>query len=505
LAEEATPVWVAFNGEIVARFDIADEIQIQPGSTVPVDGVVVSGSTSINEAMLTGESIPAAKKSEDVVLAGTQNHDGSVRVRVHKSPEHFRLKQIVSMVNDAQMQKPDVQKLVDKISAVFVPVVVAIAVVTFLLQVWLVSFDAAFVAAVSVLVIACPCALGLATPTAIMAASGVGARRGVLVRDVNQLHKLAQANTIAFDKTGTLTIGEPKVVATHYWSNDAVIKHSIKTIQQQSQHPLAKAMVDSLQAESGLSEEIQFQNSSGRGVLAETTQGKFAIGNARLMHEQGASTDGEFSQDLAEEATPVWVAFNGEIVARFDIADEIRKESRLLIQWLKQQHWHSWLLTGDRASTATAVQQNLGIDEQFSELLPEHKSRAVLQLQKKSAPVVMVGDGINDAPALAMADVSIAMGNGTEVAMEAAGITLMRPDIFLVAEAIQIAKKTDLKIKQNLGWAFVYNCIGIPLAAFGLLSPMVAGAAMAFSSVSVVSSSLLLLNWNPKNTFNTEK
>ncbi|TCS37122.1 heavy metal translocating P-type ATPase [Reinekea marinisedimentorum] len=483
----------------VSQLAVGDEIQIQPGDTVPADGIIISGTTAVNESMLTGESLPVSKAAEDTVLAGTRNMDGSVRVRVHKSPEHFRLKQIVSLVNNAQMQKPEIQKQVDKISAVFVPVVVAIAVLTFALQSWLVSFDAAVVAAVSVLVIACPCALGLATPTAIMAATGVGARRGVLVRDINQLHLLQRAGTIAFDKTGTLTVGTPQVQNLENWSATPALLALVKQAQQQSQHPLARAMVESLKDADASSDEMTFENVSGRGVIASTLQHRLIIGNQRLFSEQGLTLEPPHFEHLAGDATPVWVAMDDQLMARFDISDAIRAESAGLIQWLKQRNWAIWLLTGDRKSVADSVQQTLALDHQMAELLPEHKSQAVIQLQKKASPVVMVGDGINDAPALAQADVSIAMGSGADVAMETAGITLMRPDINLVAEAIQIAQKTQQKIYQNLFWAFIYNCIGIPLAAFGLLSPIVAGAAMAFSSVSVVSSSVLLLRWNPKS------
>jgi Cu+-exporting ATPase len=487
----------------VDLLSIGDELQIQPGDTLPADGTVISGETNINEAMLTGESTPVSKQSGSIVLAGTQNSQGSIRIKVTQAPEQFRLKQIVALVNDAQMQKPAIQKLVDKIAAVFVPVVISIALLAFFLQLHFVSLDAAVVAAVSVLVIACPCALGLATPTAIMAASGVGARRGVLIRDINQLHELANAKTIAFDKTGTLTQGTPTVVAHEVWHNDPnALLQLVKQLQQRSQHPLAQAMVTFL-TEQSPSEDTDhdidgFENISGQGIKSRYNDQIVLLGNARLMASHNIAIPNEYELQKTPNASTVWVALGNDIAARFDLKDEERTDASALVQELKQHQWQTWLLTGDHEDSAQDVAQRLSLDHVFSELLPEHKSQAIEQLKKKFSPVVMVGDGINDAPALALADVSIAMGSGTDVAMESAGITLMRPDLGLISEAIQIAKRTKLKIRQNLFWAFIYNCIGIPLAALGLLNPMIAGAAMAFSSVSVVSSSLLLLRWNPK-------
>ncbi len=477
---------------------IGDELQIQPGDTIPADATVLSGESSVNEAMLTGESIPVNKQQGDIVLAGTQNTNGSLRVRVSQSPEEFRLKQIVEMVNDAQMQKPDIQKMVDRISAVFVPAVIAIAIFTLAAQWWINGFEVALVAAVSVLVIACPCALGLATPTAIMAASGVGARRGVLIRDINQLHLLANAGTIAFDKTGTLTHGEPAVIHQENWSDSKDLLGWIKQIQLQSQHPLAEAMVRALSMVPMSNLAFHVENLSGRGICAKNGETRLLIGNRRLLEEYGVSIAAKHTESQPDYSSTVWVAVNAEVAARFDLTDPIRDDAPAIIEWLRKRAWQSWLLTGDHKAAAAVVKEAVGIDEVFTDLLPEHKSQTIEQLKKKTGTVVMVGDGINDAPALALADVSIAMGNGTDVAMEAAGLTLMRPQLGLIPEAVQIAKKTQLKIRHNLFWAFIYNCIGIPLAALGFLSPMIAGAAMAFSSVSVVLSSLHLLRWSPR-------
>ncbi len=495
------PTAQKWQGDELVKTDVndlvlGDELQIQPGDTVPADGVIISGSSAIDEAMLTGESIPVTKTTGDTVLAGTKNTNGSIRLKVHSSPDQFRLKQIVQLVNDAQMQKPDIQKLVDKIASVFVPVVIAIALVAFVFQWWFISLDAAFVAGVSVLVIACPCALGLATPTAIMAASGVGARRGVLIRNINQLQILANANAVVFDKTGTLTQGTPKVAALQTWIDDESILPWVKQVQRQSQHPLAGAMVEHLAEVRADDSDAEFENLSGRGVVSKRGDQRLLIGNERLLTEYELSIPEGYRSSLAASST-VWVAVNNQVAARFDITDPIRDDAKDTIRWLNQAGLNSWMLSGDHQNAAEAVAHELGISDLMANLLPEHKAQAITQLKKKSNGVIMVGDGINDAPALAAADASIAMGSGTDVAMESAGITLMRSDIGLITEAIQIARKTQRKIKQNLFWAFIYNCVGIPLAAFGLLSPVVAGAAMAFSSVSVVTSSILLLRWNP--------
>lgn len=483
---------------------IGDEIQIQPGDTLPADGVIVDGTSTIDESMLTGESLPIEKTIHDGVFAGTLNANGSIRLRVHSSPDQFRLKQIVQSVNDAQMNKPDIQKMVDKIAAVFVPVVILIALITFVLQWWLVSFDQAMMAAVSVLVIACPCALGLATPTAIMAASGVGARRGILIRDINQLEVLAQTDSLVFDKTGTLTEGAPSVVHVEVWHADASFQAHIKAIQQKSQHPLAAAMVQYLADVPATTERFKFTNHSGQGVEAKSDHDRYLIGNERLLNNHHIQIDSEHLTQSKSHYSRVWVAKNDEICARFDITDPVRHDSLATIRALKSLNMNIWMLSGDHQEAAESIAHSLGIDNVMANLLPEHKAQAIEQLKKKHRSVVMVGDGINDAPALTAATASIAIGSGTDIAMDAAGITLMRPEIQLILEAIQLAKKTRRKIQQNLFWAFIYNCIGLPLAALGLLSPIIAGAAMAFSSVSVVTSSILLLRWNPKPLRSTE-
>lgn len=314
-----------------------------------------------------------------------------------------------------------------------------------------------------------------------------------------------RAKVIAFDKTGTLSKGEPVVTQAQWWpqtsqplEEQSQTQSWVKQVQQRSQHPLARAMVAHLQEVPSDEQDFEFDNISGQGVVASFADEQLLIGNARLLAGHGVSISDDYQQGAPVAATLVWVARNRQIVARFAIEDELRADTPALLTWLQQSQWQSWMLTGDRASVAQAVASKLGVAEYLADLLPEHKAQAIAQLQSKHGEVVMVGDGINDAPALTQADVGIALSIGTDVAMETAGITLMRPDISLIAEAIQLAHKTRSKIWQNLFWAFIYNCIGIPLAALGLLNPLFAGAAMAFSSVCVVSSSLLLLNWNPK-------
>lgn len=482
----------------VDQLKIGDEIQVQPGETVAADGIIVTGETDLDEAMLTGESAAVHKESGDTVLAGTHNIDGSIRVSIHRSPAEFRLKQIVSMVENAQLKKAPVQYLVDKISAVFVPVVILFAVLTFAIQWWLSGFDFALMAAISVLVIACPCALGLATPTAIIAASGVGARRGILIRDIEQLEHLAQAKTLVFDKTGTLTTGTPRVMTADYWTQDqTALLGRIKGIQMLSQHPLAAAVVAWLPDHTAESEVTQFRNITGKGVTAVVGTSTYFMGSEALMTEQGFKLPNSDSYQAQDEGSVIWVAEAGHIVARLVLVDTVRAEAKPLIQWFHDHQFGIWMLSGDQQATADRIGRGLGITQVVGNLLPDHKLQAIEQLKKKHKGVIMVGDGINDAPALAGADVSIAMGSGTDVAMNTAGITLMRPSLVLIAEAYQLSLKTVRKIRQNLFWAFIYNLIGIPLAAMGLLSPIIAGAAMAFSSVSVVSSSLLLLRWTP--------
>lgn len=487
----------------VSDLQLGDELQIQPGDTIPADGRVVSGESDLDESMLTGESRAVHKKQNDMVLAGTRNLDGALRIQTQSSPEQFRLKQIIRLVENAQMSKPPVQQLVDRIAAVFVPAVIVIALITLAIQSWLQGFESGLLTAVSVLVIACPCALGLATPTAIIAASGAGARRGILIRDISQLESLAKADLVIFDKTGTLTEGKPRVIHADSWSNEPEsVEQIVYSIQQQSQHPLAQAIVRYLsdRVSSTESPVESFRNLSGEGVIAEVDGQIWLIGNEQLLARHHLAPDDIQRASVNLNASHVWVATNEEIVARFDLADSARPEAFALIRFLKDQQLEPWILSGDHPDAVQAQSEALGIEQYQGNLMPDHKLQVIERLKDKGKTVIMVGDGINDAPALASASASIAMGSGTDVAMETAGITLMRPELSLVAESLQLARKAHHKIWQNLFWAFIYNVIGIPLAALGLLNPVIAGAAMAFSSVSVVSSSLLLLRWKPKET-----
>ncbi|AJQ92332.1 heavy metal translocating P-type ATPase [Gynuella sunshinyii] len=483
----------------VADLHIGDEIQIQPGANVPADGVIISGESDLNEAMLTGESRAVFKRSDDTVMAGTRNETGSLRVRMTTDPQQFRIRQIIQLVESAQMNKPEVQKQVDVVAYYFVPAVMLVALLAFVLQWWLNDFGSALIAAVSVLVIACPCALGLAIPTAIIAATGVAARHGVLVRNLDQLQQLVSAKTFVFDKTGTLTEGEPKVVKIHEFAESpADWRGQVKSIQQQSQHPLARAMVESLTDCSTGPAPEKVTNVAGKGVVAEYAGKQFLLGNEALLEANGIGIDEAHKLSVDQEATQVWVVMDNRLTACFELEDEPREDARQVIAQLKRAGITTWMLSGDHRQAAEKAAAALGLDEVAGGLQPDHKHEMVSKLRQKHGPVVMVGDGINDAPALAAADASIAMGSGTDIAKDSAGIVLMRSDLTLILVAMDIARLTRRKISQNLFWAFFYNVVGIPLAAFGLLSPVIAGAAMAFSSVSVVTSSLMLLRWRAK-------
>ena len=488
----------------VTTLAMGDEVRIKPGSTIGVDGLVVSGESDVNEALVTGESRPISKTAGDTVLAGAHNHDGQLMVKVTSNPSEFRVQQIAKLVEQAQMNKPKVQQLVDRIAAVFVPAVLGIAALTLGVQWSLAGLETALVAAVSVLVIACPCALGLATPTAIIAASGVGARLGVLIRDMDELHQMNRAHQLVFDKTGTLSQGTPAL--TEQTVSDTAPsrwREAVVAIQARSQHPLAQAMVTAFKTAVQENGQVnQFINVSGKGVHAQVENTHYWLGTHTWLQSLDA-TDADFP-NVKDAGTEVWAAKQSPqdatpvVFARFVFNDPLREESFALIKTLKQRGYTPWILSGDNANAVTSAAEQLGITQIMSGLLPEHKQLAVQQIQNKHGPVIMVGDGINDAPALSAADAAIAMGDGTDIAVESAGITLMRPDIRLIDVALQLARKTEWKIKQNLFWAFIYNLVGIPLAAFGLLTPVIAGLAMAFSSVSVVTSSLLLQRWQPK-------
>jgi P-type Cu+ transporter len=489
----------------IADLRLGDIVVVRPGERIAVDGKIVDGISHVDEAMVTGESMPVAKQAGDAVIGGTINGEGRLRVRTGALGAQSTLARIIALVEGAQASKPPVQRLVDRVSAIFVPIVLAIAAAT--LIVWLAAGadpEAAAIAAISVLVIACPCALGLATPTAIMVASGMAARAGILIRDAASLELAHRATHVVFDKTGTLTEGKPRVTAIRplTGSPDDFLA-LVAAAEQGSEHPIGKALLSAAKARGlALAPLRDFRAVAGSGATARVAGRDLVIGTrAFAMAAPGLAADDVVSLDrlvnsLDERGATLVYAVETAPVARplgiVAIADAPRPEAVPAVAALKALGVECTLLTGDNAAAAQAVAGAVGIATVIAGVPPAEKAVAITRLRASGAVVAMVGDGINDAPALAAADIGIAMGSGTDVAMEVAGITLMRADPRLVASAIRLARATRAKIRANLFWAFIYNVVGIPLAASGVLSPMLAGAAMAFSSVSVVASSLLL-------------
>ncbi len=468
----------------LTKIKLNDLVVVKPGERIAVDGIVVEGESQADESLLTGESLPVAKKIADKVIGGSVNGDGLLVVKTAALGAESTLSRIVRLVESAQMAKAPMQRLADKVSAWFVPAVLVAAALT--LAGWLLSgagFTDAAIDAVAVLVIACPCALGLATPAAMMAGTGVAARAGILVKDVGALETAHRTDLVVFDKTGTLTEGKPSV--THI-TNPGILPIAA-AIQAGSPHPLAKAV---LKAAEGMAPAAAtgHRTLGGRGAAATIDGTEYLLGNRKMLEEFGLS---------AEETpgTASWLTDGKTILGRIDFADPVKPTARAAIDGLKGLGIEPALLTGDNAASAETVAKELGITRVFAELLPEDKARIVDRLKREDHVVAMVGDGVNDAPALAAADIGIALSSGTDVAMEAAGLTLMRPDPRLVIDALSLSRRITTKIRQNLFWAFAYNVIGIPLAALGYLSPMIAGAAMAFSSVSVVANALLIRTW----------
>ncbi|WP_371233163.1 heavy metal translocating P-type ATPase [Pseudomonas sp. QE6] len=504
--ERATRVRDGIEEDVaIAELRLGDEVLVRPGERFPVDGEVLDGQSHADEALITGESVPVAKGVGDAVTGGAINGEGVLRVKTTALGGETVLARIIRLVEDAQAAKAPIQKLVDKVSNVFVPVVIGIALVT--LVGWLLAgagWEHALINAVAVLVIACPCALGLATPTAIMAGTGVAAKHGILIKDAEALEVAHAVDAVAFDKTGTLTSGQPRI--TNLAADDEAQALALAgALQRGSEHPLAKAVLDAC-AERGLAPTAAdaIQALAGRGIQGQVDGRLFALGNRRLLDELQLPPG-----DLAESAqkwetqgrTLSWLIERepqASVVALFAFGDSLKDGARPAIDALRQRGIASHLITGDNRGSAKVVADALGLDDVHAEVLPGDKAEVVGALRKNGKVVAMVGDGINDAPALAAADVGIAMGGGTDVAMHAAGITLMRGDPRLAPAALDISRRTYAKIRQNLFWAFIYNLVGIPLAAFGLLNPMVAGAAMAASSVSVVSNALLLKRWKPQ-------
>ncbi|WP_285431941.1 heavy metal translocating P-type ATPase [Pseudomonas sp. fls2-241-R2A-110] len=491
----------------ISALRINDLVLVKPGERFPVDGEVVEGQSHADEALISGESLPVPKQPGDKVTGGAINGEGRLLVRTQALGAETVLARIIRLVEDAQAAKAPIQKLVDKVSQVFVPTVLLIALAT-VIGWWLYGapMETALINAVAVLVIACPCALGLATPTAIMAGTGVAARYGILIKDAEALERAHEVSAVVFDKTGTLTSGTPRIAHLSAIEDDeAALLQMAGALQRGSEHPLAKAVLDAC-AERDLSvaDVSDSQSLTGRGIAGTLDGRRLALGNRRMLEESGLNAGPLADSATAWETegrTLSWLIEQSpkpRVLGLFAFGDTLKPGALQAVQQLSARHISSHLLTGDNRGSAKVVAEALGITDVHAEVLPADKAATVATL-KKTGVVAMVGDGINDAPALAAADIGIAMGGGTDVAMHAAGITLMRGDPRLVPAALEISRKTYAKIRQNLFWAFVYNLIGIPLAAFGFLNPVLAGAAMALSSVSVVSNALLLKTWKPKD------
>lgn len=481
----------------VEQVVVGDLLLVKPGEKIPVDGVVTEGHSSIDESMLTGESMPVGKKTDDEVFGATQNINGALTIKATKVGQGTVLAQVVKLVAEAQSQKAPVQKLADRISSIFVPAVLVVAIVTAVIW-YLVTGDLAqsIVPGVAVLVIACPCALGLATPTAIMVGTGMGAKRGILIKNGEALERAKNINTVVFDKTGTLTEGKPRVTDIVTWqgTTESDLLAAAASLEKLSEHPLAKAIVDAAeQRKTPLAKAVNFQNLEGRGVQGEIAGHLTFVGSTRLMREQNAATN-ESAQRIAEleaEAKTVIVVMQqGKLLGLLAIADTLKPDAQSAVAQLKAQGISMIMITGDNNNTAKAIARRIGLTQFFAEVLPQDKARIVKELQAKGQHVAFVGDGINDAPALAQANLGIAMGTGTDIAIEAGNIVLVKGHPSKVVEALALSRRTFRTIKQNLFWAFFYNVAGIPIAGLGLLNPMIAGGAMAFSSVSVVGNSL---------------
>jgi len=489
----------------VSDMRVGDVFLVRPGDSMPVDGVVLDGASSVDESMLSGESLPVTKKSGTRVFAGTVNTEGMLRCRATGVGADTTLAAIIRLVEDAQGSKAPIQRLADKVSGVFVPVVVAIGFVT-LAATWWITGDAAtaLIHAVAVLVIACPCALGLATPTAIMVGSGAGAQAGVLIRNAAALEHAGRIDTLVVDKTGTLTLGKPvvtDVVCLGVHDNAEVLRIGA-SLEHGSEHSLARAITDHA-ARAGISRRpvTEFSAIAGKGVRGIVDGKPATLGSPRLIAENAVAVDQASIESLQQRGkTVIVVTLDDEPIGLIAVADQLRPTSRAAVDALQRLGIDVILLSGDNRVTAAAIARELGITRFEAEVLPADKAKRVNEFKGEGRTVGMVGDGVNDAPALATADVSFAIGGGSDVAINTADITLMRDDLMSVVDGITLSRRTLSKIRQNLFFAFFYNVLGIPLAALGMLSPVIAGAAMALSSVSVVSNSLLLKRWKPVNS-----
>lgn len=489
---------------------LGDLLVVRPGEKIPTDGIIEQGRSSVDESMVTGESLPVEKEPGHHVIGATVNQSGLLYVKANRVGRDTVLSQIIRLVEQAQGSKAPVQRLADQVSAVFVPVVIGIALLSF--AGWLLTghnFQTALLPAVAVLVVACPCALGLATPTAIMVGTGVGAQRGILIKSGESLERARKINAVVLDKTGTLTRGKPELtdVASLSQLDASALLKLAALVEKGSEHPLGEAVVKAarakgLELDAPQEQPQNFQSFTGAGVKAEVAGREVLVGTRRLLLQQNVllppTLEAEMGRLEAEGKTVMLVAVEGELSGLVAVADTLKESSREAVTRLRQMGIEPVMMTGDNQRTAQAIAQQAGVQRVFAEVRPEDKAAMVKQLQAEGKTVAMVGDGINDAPALAQADVGMAIGTGTDIAMEAADVTLMQGDIRAVATAIALSKATLTKIRQNLFWAFFYNVLLIPLAIFGIINPALAAGAMAISSVSVISNSLLLNRFRHK-------
>ena len=475
---------------------VNDVLIVKPGEKFPLDGELVHGRTSVDESMLTGESIPVEKETGDSVIGATMNQNGTVNLKVTKTGKDTALAGIIKVVEEAQGNKAPIQRMADIISGYFVPIVIVIAIVTFIVWYFFASpgnLEPALVAAISVLVIACPCALGLATPTSIMVGTGKGAENGILYKGGEHLEKTHQVDVVVLDKTGTITNGTPEV--TDFSGDDAALQ-LLASAENGSEHPLASAITSYAKEKNiELSDAAEFAAIPGHGIRALIDGREVLVGTRKLMTEENiniSSIEEDMQQFEYDGKTAMIVAVDGELRGIVAVLDTVKSTAKQAVEEMHKEGIEVIMLTGDNTRTAEAIGREVGIDAVIAEVLPEQKAEEIRKIQGSGKVVAMVGDGVNDAPALALADVGIAMGTGTEVAIEAADLTILGEDLTLIPRAINLSHKTIKNIKQNLFWAFAYNTLGIPIAALGFLAPWVAGAAMAFSSVSVVANALRL-------------
>ncbi len=489
----------------VELVEVDDVVLVRPGERIPVDGVVVDGYTSVDESMITGESMPVEKQVGDPVIGATINKTGLIKARASKVGQDTALAQIIRLVEDAQTSRAPIQRLADVVASYFVPAVIAAASLTAI--VWLLGFQRPFTFALStfiaVLIIACPCALGIATPAAIMVGTGKGAENGLLIKGGEYLEKTRRITTVVFDKTGTLTVGRPSVTDIVDLSGRGRIDilRLAGGAERGSEHPLAEAIVRKAQEEGvSLAEPRSFEAFPGAGIRADVSGYRVLLGNRRLMESflvKVADAEDRIAELESQGKTVMLVAVDGRLVGLIAVADTIKPHAAEAVATLRRMGIEVVMLTGDNRRTAEAIAKQAGIDRAIAEVLPDQKASVVKQLQAEGKIVAMVGDGVNDAPALAQSDVGIALGSGTDVAMEAGGIVLMKDDLRDVVASLQLGRRTVSKIRQNLFWAFFYNTVLIPVAAVGLISPVLAAAAMGFSSVSVVTNSLTLKRFRP--------